>query len=141
MVRAISLLNLDLPDVVNANAPGLTEEQIEAALPSAGGLILGSLGIEAAGQSDPSVELDCGDPDTGLIYCRKNGSTGKLTSVSLVPTPGSRPGDRFPECCDHDEDGFGSLGWPVIPGATPSTRTRSRCSTERPATRSEPATS
>ena len=40
VVRAISLRNLDLPDVVNANAPGLTEEQIEAALPSAGGLLL-----------------------------------------------------------------------------------------------------
>jgi hypothetical protein len=141
VVRAISLLNLDLPDAVNANAPGLTEEQIDGALPSAGGLILGSLGIEAEGPSDPRVELDCGDPDTGLIYCRKNGSTGKLTSVSLVPRPpGGSAGDPFPACCDHDEDGFGSLGWAVIPGAPP-TRTRSRCSTARPATKSEPATS
>jgi hypothetical protein len=117
VVRAISLLNLDLPDVVNVNAPGLTEEQVEAALPRFGGLLLGSLGIEASGPDDPPVELDCGDPDTGLIYCRKNGSTGKLTSVSLVPRPpGGGPGDPFPECCDHDEDGFGSLGWAVIPG-------------------------
>ena len=117
VVRAISLLNLDLPDAVNANAPGLTEEQIEAALPSFGGLILGSLGIEAEGQSDPPVELDCGDPDTGLIYCRKNGSTGTITSVSLVPRPpGSSLGDPFPGCCDRDEDGFGSLGWVTIPG-------------------------
>lgn len=117
VVRAISLLNLDLPDAVNANAPGLTEEQIEAALPNAGGVLLGSLGIEAEGQNDPPVELDCGDPDTGLIYCRKNGSTGKLTGVSLVPRPpGGSPGDPFPGCCDNDEDGFGSLGWAVIPG-------------------------
>jgi hypothetical protein len=117
VVRAISLLDLDLPDAVNANAPGLTEEQIEAALPSGGRLLLGSLGIETDATSDPPVELDCGDPDTGLIYCRKNGSTGRLTSVSLVPRPpGGGPGDPFPECCDHDEDGFGSLGWAVIPG-------------------------
>ena len=118
VVRAISLLNLDLPDVVNANAPGLSEEQVEAALPSFGGLILGSLGIEAEGQTDPPVELDCGDPDTGLIYCRRNGSTGTITSVSLVPRPpGGSPGDPFPGCCDRDEDGFGSLGWVTIPGS------------------------
>ena len=114
-VRAISLLDLDLPDVVNANAPGLTEEQIEAALPRFGRLLLGSLGIETAETSDPPVELDCGDPDTGLIYCRKNGSTGTITSVSIVP-PGGRPGDPFPECCDTDEDGFGSLVWVTVPG-------------------------
>lgn len=114
VVRAISLLNLDLPDAVNANAPGLSEDQIEAALPSFGGLILGSLGIEAEGQSDPPVELDCGDPDTGLIYCRKNGSTGTITSFPVLP-PGSSLGDRFPGCCDRDEDGFGSLGWVTIP--------------------------
>ena len=30
--------------------------------------------------------------------------------------PGAGPGERFPECCDHDQDGFGSLGWAVIPG-------------------------
>ena len=62
------------------------------------------------------MELDCGDPDTGLIYCRRNGSTGTITSVSIVPRPGGRPGDPFPECCDPDEDGFGSLVWAVIPG-------------------------
>ena len=50
---------------MNANAPGLSEEQVEAALPSFGGLILGSLGIEAEGQTDPPVELDCGDPTRG----------------------------------------------------------------------------
>ena len=49
VVRAISLLNLDLPEVVNANAPGLTDAQIEAALPSFGSLILGTLGIDASG--------------------------------------------------------------------------------------------
>ena len=103
---------------MNANAPGLSEEQIEAALPSFGGLILGSLGIEAEGPNDPPVELDCGDPDTGLIYCRKNGSAATITSVSLVPRPpGGSSGDPFPGCCDRDDDGFGSLGWVTIPGS------------------------
>ena len=54
VVRAISLLDLDLPDAVNANAPGLTEEQIEAALPSAGRLLLGSLGIETDADERPA---------------------------------------------------------------------------------------
>ena len=54
VVRAISLLDLDLPEVVNANAPGLTEEQIEAALPSAGRLLLGSLGIETDRSERPA---------------------------------------------------------------------------------------
>jgi hypothetical protein len=116
VVGGRSLLNLDLPDAVNANAPGLTEDQIEAALPSFGALILGSLGIEAAGPDDPAVELDCGDPDTGLIYCRRNGSTGRLTSVLYVPRPpGGSPGDQFPRCCDPDQDGFGSLALVWVP--------------------------
>jgi hypothetical protein len=109
------LLNLDLPEIVNANAPGLTEAQIEAALPSFGSLILGTLGIDAAGQSDPRVELDCGDPDTGLVYCRKNGSTGKLAFSPSLRPPGSKPGDPFPRCCDRDGDGFGSLGFIPVP--------------------------
>lgn len=114
VVGGRSLLNLDLPETVNANAPGLTEAQIEAALPSFGGLILGTLGIDAAEPRDPRVELDCGDPDTGLVYCRKNGSTGKLADIEAVPLPG-RPGDPFPGCCDRDGDGFGSLAHAVVP--------------------------
>ena len=136
---APSLLDLDLPDAVNANAPGLTEEQIEAALPSAGRLLLGSLGIETDATSDPPVELDCGDPDAGLIYCRRNGSTGTITSVSIVP-PGGGPATRSPNAAIPTKTAsarsFGRRS-----RATAPTRTRSRCGTERPATRSEPATS
>jgi hypothetical protein len=115
VVGGRSLLNLDLPEIVNANAPGLTEARIEAALPSFGTLILGALGIDAFGQNDPPVELDCGDPDTGLVYCRRNDSTGKLASSPSFRPPDSRPGDPFPRCCDRDGDGFGSLGFTPVP--------------------------
>jgi hypothetical protein len=53
------------------------------------------------GGVDPSsAELDCGS----LIYCSKNG-TGRY-----VPgPPGSQAPEQFPECCDPDHDGYGSL--------------------------------
>ena len=114
VVTGRSVLNVDMPEIVNANAPGLTDEQIEGALPSFGKLILGTLGIDASEPGKPSVELDCGDPDTGLIYCRRNGGTGKLADIYPVPRPGD-PGERFPRCCDPDGDGFGSLAWAVVP--------------------------
>lgn len=114
VVTGRSVLNLDLPETVNANAPGLTDQQIEEALPSFGNLILGTLGIDASEPGKPSVELDCGDPDTGLSYCREHGSTGTLADMYPVPRPGD-PGDRFPGCCDPDGDGFGSLAWTVVP--------------------------
>lgn len=115
VVAGRSLLNLDLPEIVNANAPGLSERQVEAALPAFGNLILGTLGIDAAGPNDPRVELDCGDPDTGLIYCRKRGSTGKLADINQIALPGGSPGDPFPRCCDPDGDGFGSLAFEPVP--------------------------
>jgi hypothetical protein len=115
VVGGRSLLNLDLPDIVNANAPGMTDARIEAALPSFGGVILGALGIDASGPDDPGVELDCGDPDTGLIYCRRNGGTGTLTNIGLGLPFGGSEGDRYPACCDADEDGFGSLAFSPVP--------------------------
>lgn len=89
--------------VVNANAPGLTEQQIEAALPAQGTL---QMGIEQDFGNDPyvSAELDCGT----LVYCSAGG-TGKYDKggdpgvLDLNPQP-------FPECCDSDGDGLGSLG-------------------------------
>jgi hypothetical protein len=115
VVGGRSLLNLDLPDIVNANAPGMTDARIEAALPSFGGVILGALGIDASGPDEPGVELDCGDPDTGLIYCRRNGGTGKLTNIGLGLPFGGSEDDRYPACCDADEDGFGSLAFSPVP--------------------------
>jgi hypothetical protein len=87
----------------NANTPGSTDAQIESALP-----IGGRLQMEII--PGDSSELDCaGDPSTypprpGLPYCSLGG-TGRAWEggVDLANQ------DPFPECCDPDGDGFGSL--------------------------------
>jgi hypothetical protein len=86
-------LGLPIYDTANANAPGSTEQQIEATLPRLGVLNVNIL-------AGDSAELDC----TGLVYCSPGG-TGR------VPVNRNPPeGPRFPEeCCDPDGDGFGSL--------------------------------
>jgi hypothetical protein len=87
-----SLLELPISDTGNANAPGSTDEQIEAALPR-----LGILNINIL--PGDSAELDCG----ALVYCSRGG-TGR------VPVNRNPPeGPPFPECCDADGDGFGTL--------------------------------
>ena len=97
-----SSLGLPLYPPPNANAPGASDAQIEASLPSEGRLIIGIL-------SGGPVELDCaGDPTAdpprpGLSYCSEGG-TGTVVSG---PGPEGRP--QFPECCDADGDGFGTL--------------------------------
>jgi hypothetical protein len=85
--------------LVNANAGGLTSEQVDAALSRAGILKLEFV-------RGDSAELDCGSPQSrrdpnvgGLVYCSRGG-TGK------VAPPLSQP---FPECCDPDGDGFGTF--------------------------------
>jgi hypothetical protein len=85
--------------LVNANAGGLTTEQVDAALSRAGILKLEFV-------RGDSAELDCGsaqsrsNPDVGgLVYCSRGG-TGQ------VAPPLSQP---FPECCDPDGDGFGTF--------------------------------
>ncbi len=109
---------------VNANAPGMSDARIEAALPSYG--ILG-MSIDRT----LSHEIDCGQPqgsaNPGLIYCTRGG-TGRLQ-------PGGDILDPFP----------GEPGGAAIPTATGLERSR-RASTQpfttaRPATRSSLATS
>jgi len=104
--------------IVNANAPGLSDEEIESGLRSVGTLQTGGL-TQNTGSPFDSVELDCaGDPTAtpprpGLVYCSAGG-TGKRDAGGnpgvLDPNP-----EPFPACCDPDGDGFGSLGpgpWP-----------------------------
>jgi hypothetical protein len=95
-----SQLQLDLAQTANANAPGSTDDQIAEAV-SRGEKLLFS------GYS-PSTEIDCGGSPNpspppawteGLPYCTLGG-TGIATS------PGS---PEFPECCDPDGDGFGTV--------------------------------
>jgi hypothetical protein len=85
--------------IANANAGGLTTEQVDAALSR-----VGSLKLEFV--PGDSAELDCGSPQSrtdpnvgGLVYCSRGG-TGK------VAPPSSQP---FPGCCDPDGDGFGTF--------------------------------
>ncbi len=89
---------------VNANAPGIGEARIEAALPSTG-----HIAMRMQALADGSIELDCGQPQgsasPGLIYCTKGG-TGTLADPHL----GAEQGDPFPDCCDEDDDGFGTVG-------------------------------
>jgi hypothetical protein len=99
---------------VNANAPGLSDEQIEAALPSFGFL---TIGYDAG--PGTSIELDCGQPqgsaNPGLAYCSAGGVG---FAFAFPPTP-------FPGCCDPDGDGFGSLyPSPPGPGGLESTQTQ-----------------
>ena len=99
-----SLLNLFFAETVNANA-GSTVAQIDSALRSYGVLRFGVNGDGLAGHSG-LVELDCGDPDTGLVYCRQNGSTATASARAPggAPFPGP-PGGTV----DADSDGFGLL--------------------------------
>jgi hypothetical protein len=82
-----------LDQTTNANA-GSSDQEIDAALPG-----IGTLGISIL--AGDLVELDCG----GLVYC-STGGTGR----TLMDAP-------FPECCDLDGDGFGTLSAP--PGEPP----------------------
>ena len=87
-------------DWTNANAGSLTDAQIDATLARQGYLIFEILAVGA--------ELDCGgapDPANpagwigGLSYCTRGG-----TGFGFGPG-----GSEFPECCDDDGDGFGTL--------------------------------
>ena len=85
----------------NANAASLTDADIDRALASEMYLIFEIVAVGA--------ELDCGgvpDPASpggwsgGLSYCTMGG-TGRAFGDPAAPS--------FPECCDDDGDGFGTL--------------------------------
>jgi hypothetical protein len=85
---ASNLGAVPLARTANVNA-GSTDAQIDSVLPEFGWLAM------AVPKAD-SVELDCG----GLSYCSPGG-TGRTTNV-----PTER---KFPECCDSDGDGYGTM--------------------------------
>jgi hypothetical protein len=97
--------------IVNANAPGLDDQQIQS-------------GLRARGTLQISVPLDSAELNCrGLVYC-KAGGKGRRDRFGdpgpLDPSP-----EPFPECCDPDRDGFGSLG-PVPFGPGPGVMLQTR---------------
>ena len=94
-------LTLGLDQTANVNAGASTTDETDARLAEFGRLAI----VIAPGDS---TELDCGGSVNpapppplvgGLAYC-SYGGTGKLFSP---------PMSAFPECCDDDEDGFGTM--------------------------------
>ena len=114
-----SRLTLYLDRTANANATGMTPAQMDAALAYGGDLLLQIM----PGDDDPdSPELDCGgaiqDPPRpdGLIYCRPHasGGIGRMFQMGVSDQP------PFPDCCDLDMDGLGTLRDNTTPPGQPS---------------------
>lgn len=96
-----SLSLVELEETVNANATGLTVADVDAFLSTNG-----FIGINFPELLDFPTELDCGQPQDsafpGLVYCTRGG-TGTWNPDETAKL------EEFPECCDDDGDGFGSL--------------------------------
>lgn len=111
-------LTLTLSQTANANHPALDDNLATAlAGPENGGALLVTI-VPGA-----SAELDCGgaiqDPprEEGLLYCR-TGGTGRAWMSDPARGPGPFAFPSFPDCCDLDGDGFGTLvRSPGDPGA------------------------
>ena len=89
---------------MNANA-GLTDEQIDA------GLVAGAFMFIDILPGD-SAELDCGQPqgsaEPGLVYCTTGGTGEVNTGEPINDFPPFRF-PPFPDCCDPDGDGIGTM--------------------------------
>jgi hypothetical protein len=115
-----SQLSMGLSETVNVNSAAFSPEDLDAAVRAFGVLRVGIL------PSESPPELDCGEDDPrtpqpeGLVYCRPGGTGTLLPPGHAPPTVGQ----EFPECCDPDGDGFGTLsgqgGVPLAHGATPA---------------------
>jgi hypothetical protein len=104
-----SRLTLGIDQTANANATGLSGAQMDAALSAHSDLLLSVLPSEP----DPNYpELDCGgsiqDPPrpVGLIYCRSHAPPSNGIGTIGRYQQSERP---FPDCCDPDGDGLGTL--------------------------------
>lgn len=109
-------MNAPLESTANANAPGVTDAQIESALPTFGAVLMEII-------PGDSAELDCGGTPNpappppllgGLSYC-STGGTGRVFQPGVSP----EDWEHFPDCCDADGDGYGSLV-PVAGGPAPA---------------------
>lgn len=107
-----SRLTHTLDTTANANATGLTAADMDTALSTGGDLLVSVLPTQGVpGDIGPnSPELDCGGSiqqpprPEGLVYCRPHpsGGIGTIGRYSGAETP-------FPDCCDPDGDGLGTL--------------------------------
>jgi hypothetical protein len=105
--RWMSQIFLDIPHTLNADAAGVTREQIDAMLTE--NLNTKLLGVP---QGD-LVKLDC----HGLSYCTVGG-TGQVVLNGAFSSPGTggpvSETEPFPSCCSSGGDGFGILrGGPI----------------------------
>ena len=91
--QLFSNFHFDVSQTLNANAGGVTQQQIDAALTDPSGFV----GLVFPVPQADSVELDCG----GLTYCSAGGS-----GYSAEPFPNGLP---FPGSFDQDGDGFGAI--------------------------------
>jgi hypothetical protein len=92
-----SVFGVELPNALNANAAAVAVQDIDASLKANSHLFMDISDFAGA-----SVELDC----TGLSYCSPGG-TGEVWCSPTAQCP--TPPQSFPDCCDPDGDGFGSL--------------------------------
>jgi len=101
----MSQIFLDIPHTLNANAAGVTREQIDAMLTE--NLNTKLLNVP---QGDV-VKLDC----HGLSYCTLGG-TGRMVTNGAFSSPGTggpaSESEPFPSCCSSGGDGFGVLRGP-----------------------------
>ena len=101
-LRWMSQIFLDIPHTLNANATGVTREQIDQAL-------VANLNIKLPGPpAGDVVKLDC----HGLSYCSEGG-TGRVVLNGVFSSPGvggpESISEPFPSCCTSGGDGFGIL--------------------------------
>jgi hypothetical protein len=101
----------------NANAPGVTDDEIDTFLANHGNILVAAGIQKGAGDFIRSTaELDCGRPQSrtdptlgGLVYCT-TGGTGRIMPTTPGPLPPRDTWPRFPDAFDDDGDGFGTLG-------------------------------
>lgn len=95
--RVFSNLKLEMKGSLNVNASNISDAQIDQMVKT-----YQTLAIQVA--SGGEVELNC----TGLSYCSPGGTGGTLSQGDFNSPP------AFPDCCDSDGDGFGT----IRPGST-----------------------
>jgi hypothetical protein len=100
--RWMSQIFLDIPHTLNADATGVTREQIDQAL-------VANLNMKLLNPpTGDVVKLDC----HGLSYC-STGGTGRAVLNGAFSSPGSGGpesiSEPFPSCCTTGGDGFGIL--------------------------------